>query len=181
MFIIRRAAKIRHAADIPKQAHALRAGEFFDHLGQARQIFQRQDIIGIARARQPRVIGRLFQRPDQAFGRGEIKVSIAPHQFANGFKLMRFNRLDLFFVKRPRLACDAKGAVFGMPPRTPCDLADFLHVQHPHPAPVKLGGRGEGDVFDIKVQPHANRIGGHQIIHLAVLIHGNLRVARARA
>ena len=33
---------------------------------------------------------------------------------------------------------------------------------------------------DIKVQPHANRIGGHKIIHLARLEHRHLRIAGAR-
>ena len=34
---------------------------------------------------------------------------------------------------------------------------------------------------NIKVQPHANRISRHQIIDVTVLIHLDLRVARARA
>ena len=33
---------------------------------------------------------------------------------------------------------------------------------------------------NIKVQPHANRISRHQIIDVTVLIHLDLRVARAR-
>ena len=94
---------------------------------------------------------------------------------------MRLNRLNLFFVKRPGLARHAKGAVFGVPSRTARDLADLLHIQHPHAAPIELGGRGKGHVFDIQVQTHADRIGRHQIIHLAVLIHRDLRIARARA
>ena len=35
-------------------------------------------------------------------------------------------------------------------------------------------------MIDIKVKPHADGIGGDQIVDLAILIHFNLRIARAR-
>ena len=40
--------------------------------------------------------------------------------------------------------------------------------------------RLQNDVVDIQVQPHADGIGGDQIIHIAILIHRHLRIARAR-
>ena len=44
-----------------------------------------------------------------------------------------------------------------------------------------LGQAGEGDVVDIHVQAHADRVGGDQEIDLLLLIQRDLGVAGARA
>jgi hypothetical protein len=46
---------------------------------------------------------------------------------------------------------------------------------------VELAQAGEGDMVDIHVQPHADRIGGDQEIHFLFLVQRHLRVAGARA
>ena len=68
-----------------------------------------------------------------------------------------------------------------MTPRPARDLRQLIRGQMPHPPPVKFGQRRKGDVVDVKVQPHADGIGGHQIINIAVLIQCHLCVAGARA
>ena len=181
VFMVRRPAKVRHPADIPQQAHPLRAGQLFHNLRQAHQMFQRKHVIRIAGPAEPRVKRRRLQTADQPVRAAKVQVRIPPHQLADRIEPMRLNRRDLLLVKRPRLTGHAKCAILGMPPGPPGNLANLLRVQGPHPAPVKLGGRGEGDMLDIEVQPHPDGIGRHQIIHIAILIHRDLRVARPRA
>ena len=173
-------SEIRHPADIPQQAHAGRAGQFGLHLGQLRQVFQRQEVIRFARPGQPGVRGRLLQRPDQAVNRAKFQPCIAPVQFAHRFECVVFDGGDFVLIKRPRLGSHAKGAVFDMPPGPPGDLRQFLRVEPAHPAAVKFRRGGKGHVFDVQVQPHADGIGRHQIINLAILIQSHLRIARAR-
>ena len=43
-----------------------------------------------------------------------------------------------------------------------------------------LYARGKRDMMNIHIQPHANRICGNQEIHISILIHLNLFIARAR-
>ena len=62
-----------------------------------------------------------------------------------------------------------------------CDLGQFICHQRPHAIAVEFGGRRKGNMVHIKVQPHANGICGHQIIHIAILIHLNLRITGPRA
>ncbi len=50
----------------------------------------------------------------------------------------------------------------------------------PHPDPVELDQRRECDVVDVEVQAHADGIRRHEVIDVAVLVHVDLRVARAR-
>ncbi len=94
---------------------------------------------------------------------------------------MRLDRLDHLGRNRAHLACGTKGAVLHMPPRAARNLRQFLGIQRAHPPPIKFARGGKGDVFDVQIKAHANCIGRHQIIHLAVLIQRHLCIARARA
>ena len=49
------------------------------------------------------------------------------------------------------------------------------------PPPVEFRRAGKGDMIDIQVQPHADGIRRHQVIHVTVLIKCHLRVPRPRA
>ena len=47
-------------------------------------------------------------------------------------------------------------------------------------AAVEFAKAGEGNMVDIHVQAHPDRVGGDQVIHLARLIQLDLRIARSR-
>ena len=66
-----------------------------------------------------------------------------------------------------------------MPPGASSDLGQFLRVKLAHPVAVEFSSGRKGDVLDVKIEPHANGICGHQIIDIAVLIQSHLRVAGA--
>ena len=61
------------------------------------------------------------------------------------------------------------------------DLRHFRKGQPTLALAVKLAQRRKGDMSDVHVEPHANGIGGNEIIDLAGLVHGHLRVAGAWA
>ena len=62
-----------------------------------------------------------------------------------------------------------KVAVPAIAPGPPGDLADLLRVEPAHAPAVELAQAGEGDMVDVHVQAHADRVGGDQEIDLAGL------------
>ena len=67
-----------------------------------------------------------------------------------------------------------------VPAGTACDLRHFSGGQSPVPDAVELRQAGEGDMGDVEVQPHANGIGGDEIVDLARLIEFHMGIARHR-
>ena len=117
----------------------------------------------------------------QRLGRGEIKVGVAPLQLAQRGKAVVLDGACHLIIQRARLACDAKGAIRHATPRAACDLRQFIGGQLAHSAAIEFGQGRKGHMVDIQIQPHANGVGGHQIINLAILIKRHLGIARARA
>ena len=94
---------------------------------------------------------------------------------------MGFDRLDDLGVERPLLGGGAKGAVAHMPPGAAGDLGDLGGGQPARAAAVEFADAGKGDMVEIHVEAHADRVGGDQIVDLAGLEHADLGVARPRA
>ncbi len=65
-------------------------------------------------------------------------------------------------------------------PARPGDLAEFGGRQAAELAAVEFAVGGEGDVVDVEIEPHADGVGGDDVIDVAVLEHVDLRVSRAR-
>ena len=141
MFARRCAAKIGNAANIPQQAHPLRAVYHGKHLGHPDQRFQRRDIIGVARARQPVIRRRRFEAADQPICRAIFQNRITPVQFADGQKAMVFNGVNNLVIQWPCIAGDAKAARLRMTPCPPGNLGEFMREQAAHPVAIKLGSR----------------------------------------
>ncbi|QYU66739.1 glycosyltransferase [Leptolyngbya sp. 15MV] len=114
---------------------------------------------------------------------------MAVHEAMRHGEPVLLDRVDFFLGKLGRppahLAAHARqraeGAVILVPPRAPGDLRHFRREQTPLVVPVELGQPGERHMADVKVQPHADRVGGDDIIDLARLEHRHLAVARLRA
>ncbi len=60
------------------------------------------------------------------------------------------------------------------------DLRQLARVQPAELPAVELHVAGEGDMVDVEVQPHADGVGGDEIVDVAILVHGDLGVAGAR-
>ena len=74
----------------------------------------------------------------------------------------------------------AEGAIALMPARTSGNLRHLRWSQPTFADPVKLGKRGKGNVMQVEIEPHSDRIGGNDIINLTILEQFNLLVARFR-
>ena len=97
---------------------------------------------------------------------------------------MLLDRLDLLRTELgQRLAFEgerAEGAVALVPPGAAGDLRHFRDRQSAATLAIEFGEAGEGDMADIEIEPHADRVGRDQIVDLACLVHRDLGVAGAR-
>ena len=99
----------------------------------------------------------------------------------SGSKRWILDRLDDLGIERPLLGGGAEGAVAHVPPGAAGNLGDLGGGQAARAAAVEFADAGEGDMVEIHVEPHADRIGGDEVIDLARLEHADLGVARPRA
>ena len=68
--------------------------------------------------------------------------------------------------------CGAAGAAGDLRQLGRVELAELIAVE--------LAVGGERDVIDVEIEPHADGVGGDQIVDVAGLVERDLRVARAR-
>ena len=174
------APKIRHTADIPQQLDRRPVGAARGHLGTFSKRFQRQHVIGFARAHESAVRRRRLQRSDKRIYAAKLQRMIAPLQLVQRGKPVIHDRLCHPILKRPDIPCDAKSAILLSPSGAACDLGQLVRGQRTHAPPIKFRERRKGNMVNVQIQPHANRICRNQKINLAILIHVDLRIARAR-
>ena len=65
-------------------------------------------------------------------------------------------------------------------PARPAICAELGRIEFAELVTVEFTVGGKCDVIDVEIEPHADGVGGDQIIHIARLIERDLRVARAR-
>ena len=94
---------------------------------------------------------------------------------------MALDRGDDVRVEVGRVAGDAEGAVLAKAPGAAGDLADLLGMEPARAPSVELAQAGEGDMVDVHVEAHADRVGRDQEVDLAGLEELDLGVAGARA
>ena len=174
--------EIGEAAHVPQ---ALHRGGFVGacaHLHVARQMLEHRNIDGFGGRAQRLVLGRPRKVGDQCVERIETRRRIAPEQAGQRREMMPFDRGDFFGREAALwLADSAETAVLLVPPGASGDLRHFRYGQAADPAAVEFLQAREGDMLDVKVQPHADRVGGDEIVDLARFEHCDLRVARLGA
>src|SRR5215469_2501767 len=109
----------------------------------------------------------------------EAEPRIAPIQARKRIELVCLDCLDDRRIQGPLLRRRAERAIAHMASRTTCNLSDLGSIEPARTTTVELANPGEGNVVDIHVKPHADRIGGDEVIDLAVLEHADLGVARS--
>ena len=122
---------------------------------------------------------RRGERAHQAGERGEVEPGVAPFGGGQRRKDVALDCGDDVGVHLRRVAGDAERAVALVAAGAAGDLADLLVVEPAGAAAVELAQRGEGDVVDVHVEAHADRVGGDQKVDLARLEEGDLGVAGA--
>ncbi len=153
------------------------AGKFGD-FAIAGECLQRAVVVGFAGLDQPWQRGPLVEAFEQGADRIEAQPGIAPIEPGQRIEAMRFDRLDDLGVERPLLGGGAKGAVAHVTPGAAGDLGDLGGGEPAWAAAVEFADAGEGDMVEIHVEAHADRVGGDQIVDLACLEHADLGVAR---
>ena len=181
VLVFRELAKIRELASVPQPAHVFRRLHAIHEVSVVQHAAEHELIVGAAHTQQAVAIRRALKRRDQSFNAIEFQIGIAPLHRFDGFKLVRFNALDNFFVKRLALTRLAEMAVAGEATGAAGDLGDFVGPQIAPRMAIELAPRGERDVIDIHVEAHADGVCRDQEIHLAALIELDLGIARAGA
>ena len=179
VFLRRDALKVGDAADVPQEPQVLRRPRPVSDRGQVGQHLQAAQIIRLAPAHQPFIPGRRFKRSDQPVERAEIKRGGPPVEALDRAEAVILDGADNLIGQGAGLTRHAEGAGRHVPPCPARDLRQFMREQLPHPPAVEFRRRGEGDMVDVEVQPHADGIGRHKVIDIAVLIHRHLGVAGA--
>ena len=176
-------AEIGNAAGRPEAADEIGAGRAVGH-GIGGEQLQHREVGRLGRGAQFAAGGAALERGDQRLDAGEIQLALAPVEEVQRREAMFLDRLDLLGAEfRHRLAGEGKraeAAVALVAAGAAGDLRHFGGGQPPPARAVELGQAGEGDMVDVHVEPHADRVGGDEIIDLARLIHGDLGVAGAR-
>ncbi len=94
---------------------------------------------------------------------------------------MALDRLDDIGVQVAQFVNHGKAAVVLITARPACNLANLRSIQAAGLAAIELGQPSEGHMVQVHIQAHADGVCCHQIVHLASLEHGHLRVAGAGA
>ena len=89
-------------------------------------------------------------------------------------------RLDDIGIEGRAAPGGAEGAVAHVAPGPAGDLAELGRMELAEAEAVEFLVGGEGDVVDVEVQAHADRVGGDEVVDVAVLEQLDLGVARAR-
>ena len=150
-------------------------------------MLQYRQIDGLWGSGQLGPVGRCFEVGDQRRQRIEPGFRVAPEQPGQRGKAVLLQRIDFLVGKFRRAmpvaqpAQRSEGAIALMPPGAPCNLGHFRRGQAALALAVELRQAGKGHMADVKVQPHSDGIGRHQIVDLARLIERYLRVAGLRA
>ena len=173
-------AVIRDLAGVPQPLHRGRAMRHVAHLGVARGMVEHAQVLGDRRAGQRLMARRQRQRHLQRAERGEIELRIAPLQHLHAVEGVVLQRVDQFRLERRAAPGGAEGAVARGAAGAAGDLREFGRRQPAELVAVIFAVGGERDVIDVEIEPHADRVGGDEIIDVAVLEHRDLRVARAR-
>ena len=84
-----------------------------------------------------------------------------------GIEGVVFQRLDGFGVEGRAAAGRAEGAVAHVAAGAAGDLAEFRRVELAEAEAVEFLVRGEGHVVHVEVEPHADGVGGDQVIDVA--------------
>ncbi len=118
----------------------------------------------------------LFERVD---GCG-VQRAAAPLQDAHLIEGVGLETLDQLRVERADLSRCPERAVVHVAPGASGDLSEFRGGEVAMRVAVELAHPCEGDVIEIEIEAHADRVGRDQEVHVAVLVESDLRVARAR-
>ena len=180
VFLHRDLAEVRDLADLPEQLQHGRSLRLVLDARIGRQDPQHQLVILRARPAQPPRRRQLVEALVEPRKRRVIEVRVAPLDDLHRIEAVVLDGLDQVAVQRLGIGCDAERAVIHVASRASGNLRQFVGAQgSPHGAVELLRG-GKGDMVDVHVEPHADRVRRNQEVDIARLVERDLRIARAR-
>ena len=174
-------AIVGHLADVPQPLDRLMRFRKRTNVVVARGMVQHQDVLGDRCTGQPVLFRGFGERSLQRADRGEVERGVAPLQQLDRLERMAFERLRKLGLERRASSCGAEGAVAGGAAGPAGDLGQFGRIELSELIAVELAVGGKGDMVDVEIEAHADRVGGDEIFDVAGLIELDLSVARARA
>ena len=127
------------------------------------------------------MVRRLAQALLQSLDGSEIERAAAPLQHADLIEGVVLQPVDQLGLEGRDLAGHAECAVVHVAPGTAGDLSDLRRREIAMRLAVEFADAGEGHVIEIEIETHADGVGRHEEVHVAVLVELHLRVARAGA
>ena len=106
----------------------------------------------------------------------EIKARVSPLDHLDRIEPVVLDGLDQIGVEWFCFRGHTEGAVIHVPASTSCDLRQFVGPQRAAHRAIEFLGCRKGDMVDVHVQPHADRIRRNQEVHIAGLVQRNLRI-----
>src|SRR5579872_4665039 len=173
--------EIGYLADLPEKADRCGVRRQRRDFGVARQQLQCAMIVGVARLDEAGHRRALIKAAQQCTDGLTPQPRIAPGNPGQRLETMILDRRDDRRLDRPLLGGGAKGPVAHVAAGTARDLTDLGRRQAARAAPVEFAEAGEGDMVEVHVEPHSDRVGSDQVIDLAGLEHANLSIASPRA
>ena len=181
MAVVEVLPEVRSRGNVPENPDPRRAGGARRHPRIAGQHLERPLVVGLPHPHEQRVGGWRLQAPLERPGRGIIEIAAAPHEASHGIEPVLLQRLDQGRIERRAAGRRPERAILNVPSCPAGDLAELGRQQVSVLAAVELPPAGKGDMGDVHVQPHADGVGGHQVVDLAGFVQRDLRVAGARA
>ncbi len=177
----RDAAVIRQRTRLPEFLDMLRRRRQFDDLRIAGEIFEG---LAVGRRQSPREAAgsrRHLETGTKAPDGREVESFRSPLENLDLVEPVGFDPLNQFVVEWRHLPRDTKGTVADMAACTARNLPHLRRIEMPELEPVELAVLSEGNVVDIEIETHADRVRRDQIFDVAFLVEAHLGVARAWA
>ena len=173
-------AVVGKLADVPQPFDVGARPDHGAHVVVARSMIEHENVFSDRRTRQRVFRRRRGKRGLQGTDRGEVEIAVAPLHQLHRLERVRFQRLDQFGLKRRASPAGAERAVAGGAAGAAGNLGKLGRIELAELIAVEFAIGGKRDVIDVEIEPHADGVGGDQIIDLARLIELDLGIARAR-
>ena len=161
--------EIRDPAHIPKQPHITFGGGPIGDGGVLSQIGKGAFVLRFADPDQAGQIRGPLQTLSQRREGAEIQNRVSPANLSQPVKFMGFDPLNNLRLDFPGITRGPEGAVTHVPAGTAGDLGQFLRPQTAGVMAVELAQRRKSDVIDVHIEAHADGVGRHEIVHVAIL------------
>ena len=173
-------AKIGHLAHLPQELdRGGRGGEAPD-VGMGGQRLERGMVVGVLHAHELLAGRAPLEALQQRARRAVLELVVAPEQRFQRGEAMALHGVHQRGVEGAEIGGGAEGAVLQVAAGAAGDLRELGGVERARAAAVELAQPREGDVVDVEVEPHADGVGGDEVVDLAGLEERHLGVARAR-